>query len=564
MSSDTVQQIKDRLSIVEVVESYITIEKAGKNFKARSPFSSDKTASFYVSPDQNLYHCFSTGKGGDIFTFVQEMEGVDFKGALKILADKAGIELTYQPQENKGERDRLFRILDVSAIFYSKIFEKNKEAQDYIKDRGLTEETIKEWKIGFSPEGWRSLFTFFTNKKVNSLELVKAGLIKQGESGNYYDRFRGRIMFPISDPSGRVVGFTGRILKKDKDSAKYINSPETELFNKSQILFGYDKAKTGIRKNDFSILVEGQMDVLMAHQAGYTNTVASSGTALTDYQLDLLKRLSSRLVIALDGDGAGLRASEKAWKMALEKGIDVKVALIPSGSDPADLIKEDISKWKDVIKKSKHIIEVLMDLIEQTETDSRKVGQRIHAEIVPYIRSIDNSLEQSHFVDMVSSRFDIRSEALWEEVKKKVSTNVENNFTPVQETTPDKKEDSTVLDKVLGIYVWQSSANEKWIDVENVKKEISDFVSDFEDRVSKIKEANPGLLFSLELHFSSKEHLQGEVQDLIKNLKLKIKKEKWNQLKLDLKKAELSGDYEGQEKIMGEITKLSQEIALHK
>jgi len=562
MSSDTVQNIKDRLSIVEVVESYITIEKAGKNFKARSPFSSDKTASFYVSPDQNLYHCFSTGKGGDIFTFVQEMEGVDFKGALKILADKAGIELTYQPQENKGERDRLFRILEVTALFYSKIFEKNKEAQDYIKKRGLTDETIQEWKIGFAPAGWRSLFTFFSNKKVKAEELIKAGLIKKGDSGNYYDRFRGRIMFPISDPSGRVVGFTGRILNKEKDEAKYINSPETELFNKSNILFGYDKAKTGIRKNDFSILVEGQMDVLMAHQAGYTNTVASSGTALTDYQLDLLKRLSSRLVIALDGDGAGLRASEKAWKMALTKGIDVKVALVPTGSDPADLIKEDISKWKEVIKNSKHIIDVLMDLIEQAEPDSRKRSQRIHTEIVPYIRSIDNSLEQSHFVDMVSSRFDIRSEALWEEVKKKKESS-ENNFVPKQEMEVTKKEDQTISEKLLGIYLWQSCVDEKWIDVDNMKEEISVCIPVFEEKIEKIKTNNPGLLFSLELHYSSKEQLEQEVKDLIHHLKLQAKKEKWNLLKQTLKEAELSGDYEAQEKIMGDITKLSQEIALH-
>lgn len=562
MSSDTVQQIKDRLSIVEVVESYITIEKAGKNFKARSPFSSDKTASFYVSPDQNLYHCFSTGKGGDIFTFVQEMEGVDFKGSLKILADKAGIELTYQPQENKGERDRLFRILEVTAIFYSKIFEKNKEAMDYVKNRGLTDETIKEWKIGFSPLGWRSLFTFFSNKKVKAEELVKAGLIKKGDSGNYYDRFRGRIMFPISDPSGRVVGFTGRILNKEKDEAKYINSPETELFNKSNILFGYDKAKTGIRKNDFSILVEGQMDVLMAHQAGYTNTVASSGTALTDYQLDLLKRLSSRLVIALDGDGAGLRASEKAWKMALAKGIDVKVALVPIGSDPADLIKEDISKWKEVIKNSKHIIEVLMNLIEQAEPDSRKRSQRIHTEIVPYIRSIDNSLEQSHFVDMISSRFDIRSEALWEEVKKKKESS-ENNFVPKQEMEVTKKEDQTISEKLLGIYMWQSGVDEKWVDVENMKEEISVCIPVFEEKIEKIKTNNPGLLFSLELHYNSKEQLEQEVKDLVHHLKLQSKKEKWNMLKQTLKEAELSGDYEAQEKIMEDITKLSQEIALH-
>src|SRR3990167_6310938 len=282
-----VDKIKEKISIEDVVSSYIKLERAGANLKARCPFHNEKTPSFFVSPDRGSYYCFGCGASGDIFTFVEEFEGLDFKGALKLLADKAGVVLEIYSKENKeekSEKEKLYEVMEETAEFFEKNLAANKPAQEYLKSRGLEEKTIKDFRIGYAILDWRTLYDYLKSKNFSDKEIELAGLAKKPEDKTkaMYDRFRGRVIFPMGDSSGRIIAFSGRLLVDDGKSAKYLNSPETPIFNKSSVLFGIDKAKESIRKNNFSILVEGQIDLVLSHQAGFRNTVASSGTAMTD------------------------------------------------------------------------------------------------------------------------------------------------------------------------------------------------------------------------------------------------------------------------------------------
>ena len=286
--SSPVEQIKQRLSVVDVIQSYIKLDKAGANFKARCPFHSEKTASFFVSPARDIWHCFGCSRGGDIFAFVMEIEGVEFIEALKILAERAGIKLKMEDPRLRNERVRLLDLMKDAADFYRRELDKREEVLDYLHKRGLKTETIQSWHLGYAPqesEGWRNLYEYLLSKGYSDEEMEKTGMAIKADQREkrYYDRFRGRIMFPIFDFSGRVVGFSGRLYPEiEKEGVgKYINSPQTVLYDKSKILYGFDKAKTEIRKKDACVLVEGQMDVLMSHQAGVANSVAVSGTGLT-------------------------------------------------------------------------------------------------------------------------------------------------------------------------------------------------------------------------------------------------------------------------------------------
>ncbi|MAZ56646.1 DNA primase [bacterium] len=412
MASDAVQQIKERVSIVDVVAPYVELHKAGKNMKGRSPFTEERTPSFFVSPERNMYYCFSTSQGGDIFTFVQTMEGVDFKGALKILAERAGVELIPEDPKKRTEREQLYAILEEAAKFFESHLNPDSKAYSYLTKRSVTDKTIKTWRIGYAHDEWRELKNHLEKKGFTVELITKAGLIKGVEGKDPYDVFRDRIMFPICDSAGKVVGFSGRLLGQNSDLPKYVNSPETDLFNKSEILFGYDKAKHGIRTLDFSLLVEGQFDVVLSHQAGYRNAVAVSGTALTSHHVALLQRLSHRVLLALDSDRAGLAAVKKAADIMLGRGMDVKVVKMPKGSDPADMIMESSDSFKQVIKEAKHVVEFLMAVIKDETTDERKLKLRVRDEVLPYILKIRSPLDREHFVKVVADELGVKIEAI--------------------------------------------------------------------------------------------------------------------------------------------------------
>lgn len=446
MSTDPVRKIKDRLSIVDVVTPYVQLQAAGKSMKGKSPFSNERTPSFFVSPDRGMFYCFSTNKGGDIFTFVQEMEGVDFKGALKILAERAGVELVAEDPKQKSERDALYEVVQQAVVFYGEQLLQSEQAKSYLASRGVSAETIEKWQIGYAPGppvgGWRALASALKQQQVTEQQLARAGLIKGIESGKEpYDVFRDRIMFPLFDASGRPVAFSGRILSKNTEAPKYVNSPETELYNKSELLYGYDRAKQGIRNLKFTLVVEGQFDVIMCHQAGYHNTVAVSGTALTEQHVQLMQRLSANVVLALDSDRAGLSAMKRAATVMLTRGMDVKVARLPDGSDPADCVQSDMTSFKRSIGKADHIVPFLLRVIIDTEPNERVRILKVREEVLPFIALIPSALDREYFITEVAQTLDTTKEAVRIEVQRHLDKATPTHTAlPVTETAPNQKE----------------------------------------------------------------------------------------------------------------------------
>lgn len=419
MSRTAVEQIKERLTIVEVVGSYVELKLAGKNYKAKSPFTNEKTPSFYVSPDRGMYYCFSSQKGGDMFTFIQEMEGVDFKGALKILAERAHVELVPEDPKKRDARDVQYALLEEATQYFFKNREEAPLVDAYIQERGVTTHTIHTWRIGYAKDEWRALRTYLHTKGFTDEQMLEAGLIKKADQGKEpYDVFRDRIMFPIFDTSGRVVAFSGRTLKKEDGIPKYVNSPETALFVKSDILYGYDKAKQGIRHYDFSLIVEGQFDLVLSHQAGYTNAVAVSGTAFTPHHLALLERLSTRIVLALDSDRAGVTAVKRVSGMMLSRGMDVKVARIEGGKDPADIIKVNPHDFKHFIGNAVHVVEFLLIVLKEGMKDDRTYKLRVREEVLPLLVMMENRIDREHFEGIIAEAIGATKEGIHYEVER--------------------------------------------------------------------------------------------------------------------------------------------------
>jgi DNA primase len=412
-----VEQIKERLTIFDVVGAYVELQKAGKHFKGKSPFTNEKTPSFFVSPDRGMFYCFSSQKGGDMFTFIQEMEGVDFKGALKILAEKAHVELIPEDPKSRNERDTQYALIEEATQFFFKKREEHEHVETYIAERGVKAGTVHTWRIGYAPDEWRSLKAHLKDKGYSEEVMLKAGLIKKTDSNKEsYDVFRDRVMFPIADSSGRIVAFSGRTLKNEEGVPKYVNSPETELFQKSEILYGYDKAKQGIRHYDFSLIVEGQFDLVLSHQAGYHNAVAVSGTALTAHHLMLLSRLSNRAVLALDSDRAGIAAVKRGAALMLKQGMDVKVARMEGGKDPADIIKADPQRFKQMIGGATHVVEFLLSVLKEGAKDDRSYKLHVREDILPLITVMENHIDREHFEAIIAEAIGTTKDAIHYEV----------------------------------------------------------------------------------------------------------------------------------------------------
>ena len=462
MSDSPTNEIKDRLSIEEVISWYIKIEKSGMNFKARCPFHNEKTPSFYISPDRGNYHCYGCDKSGDIFSFVQEMEGVNFVESLKILSEKAGVDISkYKFKQGETEKidKTLYTVLEKATMFFENGLRESDLAKDYLKSRNVEGRTAKQFRIGYVKDEWQSLYDFLKKDGFQDKEIIESGLVIKNEKGRIYDRFRGRIIFPIFDDSGKVIAYSARILTDDKESLtagrqepKYINSPETSLFIKSRILYGFNFAKQTIRKHDFVILVEGQMDVIATHQIGYTNTVASSGTAFTEEQLKIMKRHTNNLLISFDGDSAGIKSSKKVWELALQNEMDVKVIPLEEGKDPSDIINESPEKWKALVKNSKHIIEYFADNIRTRYQDRRKQQKEIQVEIYPYLRKIKSYTDKSYFVDYLSEHFGIDKDVIWSDVNNQ-ETSVETYSQTKNVNSVERKNNINPREILYAVYL---------------------------------------------------------------------------------------------------------------
>ena len=551
--SSSVEQIKERLGIVDVVGSYIKLEKAGANFRARCPFHNEKSPSFFVSPSRESYHCFGCNKGGDIITFVQEIEGLDFLAALETLARKAGIELKPTDTKQRSENDRLYALMERATAFYEGALARNQPAKDYLLGRGLTEETIKNFRIGLAPEGWRNLYDAMVAEGYADSELDKAGLVAQSSSSGgakgsrLYDRFRNRVMFPLANNIGKPVGFSGRTLSKE-EQAKYINSPQTVLYDKSQVLYGFDRAKVEIKRQDFAVLVEGQMDLVLAHQAGTVNAVAVSGTALTDKHLAALKRLSSNLVMAFDGDLAGIAAARRGIDLALSLGMEVKIAELPAGQDPADVIAADPQMWYAAVTGAKHVIDFYLSVLAKRGYDSRALKLAISQEVLPYVPRLANAIDQAHFVTKIAGLLNIAEEPIWLEIRKLSAPAPQAGRQPVKskiELEGKASRRDILLRRIVGLYFWQETVNPSL--AQKMHERVMAVIAVplfWQQHLEKSAADKNRLILESEIAYEGMVHLEREIDDLISFLHEEELREKLNSLTLKIRLAEETHNYD--------------------
>ncbi len=412
---DEVAEVKSRLEITEVVGAYVPLKQAGRNLKAPCPFHQEKTASFMVSPDKGIYHCFGCGEGGDIFSFVMKMEGVDFKQALEMLARKAGVEIS-----NRGEnkevgklKARLMEAEKLAVQYFQMSLVRNERAVEYVvKKRGMARETIKDFQIGYAPDSWGGLTDILQRRGFSKKELLQAGLAGQREGRNtVYDWFRGRIMFTICDREGRPIGFTARVM--DDSLPKYINTPQTLLYDKSQAIYGLHLAKEAIRRADEVVLVEGNMDVIASHRIGVRQVVAASGTALTLEQLRTLSKLTKNIKLAFDSDRAGLAATERAIELGQTLGLTIRMVGTGEAKDPDELISKDPKAWEKEIKQSTYIVDYLLARYEQDFDLSSAVGKRAYVDrVAGVLRRLGDPVERDHYIQLVAEQTGTRVEAV--------------------------------------------------------------------------------------------------------------------------------------------------------
>jgi DNA primase len=431
MAEDNISRIKERLNISDVISGYIKIQKAGANFKARCPFHNEKSASFYISPERQIWHCFGCQKGGDVFGFVKEIEGIEFVEALQILAQKAGIKLEKFSSENRDEKTILYEVCETSTRFFEKQLYHSvtgKKALAYLKDRGLSLETVKDFRLGFAPDGWHNLGNFLRDCDFKDQDIINSGLaIKSEGRGDMHDRFRSRIIFPIADVNDRIVGFTGRVFEdatatkefpghplKDP-GAKYINTPQTAIYDKSRVLYGLNMGKTEARRADRCLLVEGNIDAIMSYQAGVKNVAATSGTALTPSHLQLLQRYTNNLDLCFDTDQAGLLATRRGIGLALSQNFNIKIVHLHEEGckDPADYVKKFGPKWQDLVNSSKPVIEFYFDKLKSELDLASADGKKAAISIVgPLVKRVSSRVEKSHWISKLAVLLKTKEEAV--------------------------------------------------------------------------------------------------------------------------------------------------------
>ncbi|MEM4270838.1 MAG: DNA primase [Candidatus Pacearchaeota archaeon] len=414
-----VEEIKKRIDIVDFINSFITLQKTGRNFKARCPFHQEKTPSFIVSPERQIWHCFGAcQEGGDVIKFLMKWENITFFEALKELAEKTGVSLKKISFEDKiwKKKERLIVINQIASEFYQYILHKTsfgQKAIDYLRGRGIHSEIAKKFQIGYAPNSWDSLLKFLKKKKYSEEEINDTGLLVKSEKGKFYDRFRGRFVFRLKDPRVNIVGFSGRDIGEANTSAKYINTPETLLYHKRETLFGFDLAKESIKKEKNVFIVEGEFDVIAPYQYGFTNFIAIKGSALTKEQLLLLKRYTERITLALDSDVAGQEAVQKGIENAEHLDFEIGVVSFDYAKDPDEAVRKDKEAFKKILKKPVPVYDFLISAIRKKYPDDNPFNKKkIGDEIIPFIDRISNPIIQSHYIKKLSDLLEVNEASI--------------------------------------------------------------------------------------------------------------------------------------------------------
>lgn len=461
---DQLDEIRQKINIVDLVGERVALKKAGRNFKALCPFHSETQPSFIVSPERQIFKCFGCGEGGDIFQFLMKTEGMDFGEALRSLAKRAGVKLKpFRSSEGDQRRQLFYEINHLAAEFYHYLLLNHrvgKKALDYILGRGITKDSIKFFKLGFSPEMWDGLQRFLVRKKAyQPADLEEAGLIIKGSRQGFYDRFRNRLIFPLRDHRGNICGFAGRVLAKDAQTAKYINSPETLVYHKSRLLYGLWLTRSEIKKADSVVLVEGELDAISSYQAGVKNVAAIKGSALTEDQLNLLNRFSQNLILAPDSDFAGDAAARRGIELADSLGFSIKVVEVKGGKDPDEVAQKDPGLWRKLVTEAVPIYDYFLDSAfnrfnaRQAE-GKRKIGQ----ELVPILTKISDKIVQAHYLSRLAARLGVAERAIIDEIEK-FSAPIDLKSPRQAVSEPSKKSRREVLEGYLLALCFQS---ENW------------------------------------------------------------------------------------------------------
>lgn len=444
---DAKEEIQNRLAIEDVVSEYVQLKRAGRNYKGLSPFTSEKTASFMVSPEKQIWHDFSSGKGGNMFSFVMEMEGLDFKGALEHLARKAGVDLSQYRSGRSADfsklKERLYEANELAAKFYQTQFKQHKTALDYVfTQRSFTKDVVLNFRIGYSPNNGTALLDFLKKKGFSEDELQKAGLISKRYRGAG-DMFRGRIQIPLMDAQGRVIGFTARTLDPDDKGPKYLNTPQTLLYDKGRHVYGLHLAKESIRRTNYVVVAEGNLDVIASHQAGISNVVATAGTAVTEMHLKALNRFTSDVRLAFDQDRAGLAAAERAIPIASKVGVNLSIITVPEGKDPDELIRKDPALWQRAIETQQYALDWLMERYAAQLDLNTATGKRQYSDIIlAVVRQLPDQVEQDHYLSEIAKKSGISREALEQKLRSAGA-----NEQQIKKTNVAQKLDPVLIDQ---------------------------------------------------------------------------------------------------------------------
>jgi DNA primase len=463
---DQVEEIKQKTDIVEIISDHVTLKKAGRNYKGLCPFHGEKTPSFMVNPELQIYKCFGCGEGGDVFSFLQKIEGMEFGEVLKMLAKRTGVKLvSYKPTGVEEEKERLISINNLACEAYHYVLTKHdsgKRALEYLKSRNIGEEEIEKFKLGFAPGGWDFLVKFLGVKKNMKLEDVeKAGLVirvmREGGRTGYYDRFRERIMFPLNNQRGQTVGFSGRVLpgSDEKAGGKYINSPETQIYHKGELLYGLDITRSEIKKLNKAVVVEGEIDAIASCKAGIENVVAIKGSALTPKQVELLRRVCDEVVLALDADMAGDAAARRGIEVAESVGLIIKVVKMKGAKDPGELAMENPQEWKKCVEEAVVIYDFYLNsAVERYGLDV--VGkQRIGRELLPIWAKIGDEIVKAHYIKKLASILGVDEEDVRAQIKKAspLEMKIEAKTEEVKRLKPSSLRREVLEEYVVGLLV---------------------------------------------------------------------------------------------------------------
>ncbi len=453
---DQVDQIRQKTDIVGLISQHVSLKKAGRNFKGLCPFHDEKTPSFMVSPERQIFKCFGCSRGGDVFGFMMEREGMEFGEALRTLATKAGIELKrYKPTPEQLAKDKLLEINHLASEYYHYLLMEHrlgKSALEYLLKRGITKEAMKLFKLGYSPSEWNGLENYLVSKKgykADQLEMV--GLVIKGSRG-YFDRFRNRVMFTLFDHRKRVVGFAGRVFMGEKDTAKYMNTPETVLYHKSRVLYGLEQTREFIKKKNEAVVVEGELDAISSYQAGVKNVVAIKGSALTEEQVDLLKRYTDNLKLALDADSAGDQAARRGIELAEKAGLSVRVINLKFGKDPDECAQKSSRFWKDSVKTAVPIYDFYIDSsIKRNGVETPEGKRKIIGELAPILAGVSNQVIKSHYVKKLATVLGVDEESVLAEIEKTKYKRGESQATEPKKSFANKTREEVLTDHVLSL-----------------------------------------------------------------------------------------------------------------